>query len=247
MAVPFVETKVTTPEGDHCVKEMVLIKGRTADLHWLTAAVHLKYRSLSHYWPLLEDIEKARDAHFGKRTQFSARNDTEGKHIPVTALFKIVVRDFELWIHTPRKELIYVEMTIESITFLMEQTSIDIAGAPKNAQPAAEPEEPDCESPKDVEGGQSDPDSDKDVPLEKKEIASIIGELTAISPDMVKVSWQPSRSSFFVKIGDEKGRAFPAPNFNKSLKKGDTSASLAKAREDALAWVQDRASRERTT
>ena len=230
-AVPTVEIQVIMPDGTECVKEFVTVRHRNADLRWLQESLDLKYRSLFDHWPLLRDIEKAKDAHFGKRNQFSARNNTSGKHVPVSAVFMILVRDFELWIHTPRKDLIYVEVTVESITFLLQQTSIDIEAAPHDV----DPKEPVHDKKEEDSQGYDD--------LAQQEIGSIIAEVIATRPGL-KASWQPSRSSFMIKIDKTASKAFPAPNFKKCLRSGNASTSLASARGEIFAWVEAQTSRD---
>ena len=106
LAVPSVELEVTKDGGEPCNTHLTMVKGRNTNLRWLETALNVKIRSLfsgTCPWPLLEDIDKAKEAVFGKKTRYSARNTVDGKHLPTSALFSVQARGFELNIHAPRR------------------------------------------------------------------------------------------------------------------------------------------------
>jgi hypothetical protein len=236
-----------TKDGEPCKTHLAMLKGRNTNLRWLEAALNLKMRSLIRsVWPLLEDIDQAKEAAFGKKTRYSARNTVEGAHLPTTALFSVQVRGFELSIHAPRRDLIYVETTKEAISWVLMQTDIDLHNASLTL-PIIEdaPQEHALQDLK-IESEESAGEEVQQVKrtsfkddmkaAEDTTILSILTEVTAALHKGESVRWQPSRCSFMVNLKEKKTEVLVA-NLNKARKLGTSDLAFEASRSSLMTLI----------
>ena len=243
LAVPSVEVEVTK-DGEPCNAHLTMVKGRNTNLRWLETALNLKIRSLiSESWPLLEDIDTAIQAAFGKRTRYSARNTVEGKHLPTSALFSVQARGVALSIHAPRRDLIYVDTTKEVISRILEQTDLDLQDSSKepalpvlaDAPQEHAPQEDASEESAGEDARQADPIFRMKA-NEDTAILAILTEVKAVLHAGESVRRQPSRRSFKVNLKDQKTEVLVA-NLNKARKLGTADLALEVARSSMMTLI----------